>query len=135
MNEGKTKAAQKQQTISFVTMSVSQKKLPTVPSHNNRSNSDRSIIEAHLNQNILYQDYTKEMFETGKKRIACLQIFKKIFNEFNKGFDEQKKDKRSLREQIGNDKNVESLSDNEKLKYKQHTKEKKATQTEIIRKV
>jgi hypothetical protein len=31
MNEGKTKAAQKQQTISFVMMSVSHKKLPTVP--------------------------------------------------------------------------------------------------------
>jgi hypothetical protein len=64
------------------------------------------------------------MSEEGKERTACLQIFKKILNEFNTGFDEQK-DKRSLREQIGNDKNMESLSDNDKLKYKQHTKGEK----------
>jgi hypothetical protein len=44
-------------------------------------------------------------------------------------------DKHSLREQTGNEKHVDSLSDNDKLKYKQHMKEKKATQTEIIRRV
>lgn len=63
------KAASKHQTILFE-MSVSWGKIPSVPPHYNRINSDKRYLPAYLTWYILHKGFKKAMLAEGKETVA-----------------------------------------------------------------
>ncbi|XP_063242587.1 uncharacterized protein LOC134542350 [Bacillus rossius redtenbacheri] len=106
------------------------KDLPAVPSHYNRANSNKRYLPANLNRRLVYEDYKKYLTEKGKSNFVSLQVFKKIFNKFNIGFHKPKKDKCVTCEEMRNRNKSFGLSEEDKIRFQAHKKEKKATYRE-----
>lgn len=101
------------------------KTLPTVPSHYNRANSNKKFLPSGLNRRLLYEEYKK-----GSTSFVSFEIFKKEFRKYNIGFHKPKKDKCIICEQMRNRKKSGALTSEEKLEWKNHKREKKATYKE-----